>query len=122
MCQRDLEHTEGKTLISSSAGSGLKEAGRRLLSLHRSQWLCAVVSPESGAELLPFLLGHPRVEALSLKVEVAITPKGGDKTGLCFLNIPVNFQGLVLASVTLLHLTCVLSMVHQETIAERCGH
>ena len=69
-----------------------------------------------------FYWATPELEALSLKVEVAITPKGGDKTGLCFLNIPINFQGLVLASVTLLHLTCVLSMVHQETIAERCGH
>lgn len=78
-----------------------------------------MASPESGAKLLPFLLGHPKPQ--SGTEQLTITPKGGDKTGLCFLNIPINFQGLVLASVTLLHLICVLNMVRQETIAERCG-
>lgn len=64
MCQRDLEHTQGRTLIGSSAGSALKEA------VCTGASGCVLRFPKTGAELLPFLLGHPRVEALSLKVEV----------------------------------------------------
>lgn len=81
--------------------------------------------PVAGAERLPFLPGHSRIEAIepqSRSGQVTLFPEEETKQGSAFLIFQSTFRGWLWPNVTLLFSQLCPSVVLQETVVERCRH
>lgn len=70
----------------------------------------SIQAPVARAELLPFLLGHPGIEAIepqSRSGQMALFPKEETKQASAFLIFQSTFRGWLWPNVTLLHLSCI---------------